>query len=139
MIRGYVTSRAFGGLIVPVPAQNAALREYARSRGEIYVLPFLEHKFDGCYMQLFTTIKSARDGDCIAMYSAAMLPFNDKEKLRKLESIIRERNCEIHCVLEGATMPSLKKIDNVILSYRIREYLDQASTPDITSLRTMKV
>ena len=76
---GYVTSRTFQGLTIPVPAQNSCLREYARANELIYVLPPLEHYFENCYMQLFTAIKSLESGDILGMYSAAMLPRNHKK------------------------------------------------------------
>jgi len=136
MIRGYVTSRAFGGLIVPVPAQNTALREFARNKSQVYVLPFLEHKFAGCYMQLFTVLKTAQPGDYVAMYSASMLPIEDSRKLSLVEDEIRKRDCLIHCVLEGITTKSIKGLENIIMSYRLRQYLDKCLFADLSEMRS---
>lgn len=135
MIRSYVTSRSFAGLIVPVPAQNAALREFAQSKGDIYALPFLEHKFESCYMQLFTVVQGASSGDCIAMYSAAMLPYMHQKKLDFLELCIQKTCCELHFVLEGITTNSIASIKNILDSYRLREILDISESITTKSLR----
>ena len=64
-VLGYVTSRSFQGLTIPVPAQNSCLREFAKAQKLVYVLPPLEHYFQNCYMQLFTLVKSLKEGDII--------------------------------------------------------------------------
>lgn len=69
-VYGYATSRPFGDFNMPVPAQNTCLREYSTNINAQYVIPQLEHKFENCYMQLWTTIKSMQTGDILAMYSA---------------------------------------------------------------------
>jgi sporadic carbohydrate cluster protein (TIGR04323 family) len=137
MIRGYVTSRAFGGLVIPVPAQNSVLREYAKARNVNYVLPFLEHKFDNCYMQLFSVIETAHTGDCVAMYSVSMLPYMDNTKLELIDNAVARSGCELHFALEGVTTRSLKYVSKLISSYKIRDILDESNRLSVKQLRSM--
>jgi len=121
MIRGYVTSRCFGGLSIPVPAQNSCLRELARTRSVAYALPPLEHKFENCHMQLFTVLTNAEQGDIVAMYSVAMLPIHNREKMSIIDSVANERGLAFCFVLEGVECLSLSSISNIISSYIIRD------------------
>ena len=95
---GYVTSRTFQGLTIPVPAQNSCLREYARTNELTYVLPPLEHYFENCYMQLFTALELLEERDILGIYSAAMLPLENK-KLRNVFNLIEKKKSSIYCVL----------------------------------------
>ena len=72
--KGYVASRSFGGMSIPVPAQNSSLREFVAQRKGTYILPNLESSFDNCFHQLFGAITSVAHGDAIVMYSLTMLP-----------------------------------------------------------------
>lgn len=138
MIRGYVTSRSFAGLTVPVPAQNAVLREYARSVSQTYVLPLLEHKFDNCYMQLFTVLDSAESLDTIAMYSVSMLPLNSKTKLTSIRDLAIAKQLNFFFALESALASDLFELQLIIKSYSLRSFLDTSnSVPSITLVRSL--
>lgn len=135
MIRGYVTSRCFGGLCIPVPAQNSCLRELARARSVAYALPPLEHKFENCYMQLFTVLNTADQGDMVAMYSVTMLPINNHKKMNHIDSIAREKDLTLYFILEGIECLSLKSISNIISSYKIREMYSGLHKLDLAMVR----
>ena len=136
MIRGYVTSRSFAGLDIPVPAQNATLREYAKSVSQPFSLPPLEHKFDNCYMQLFTLLSSANFLDTIAMYSVSMLPLNDLSKLSTIRSIALDKNLSFYFVLEGASSADLFQLSTIMQSYSLRAFFDNSSTPSLDRIRS---
>lgn len=133
-VLGYVTSRSFQGLTIPVPAQNSCLREYAKAQNLIYVLPPLEHYFEDCYMQLFTALKSIEKGDILAMYSAAMLP-NDLVKLRYIFSELRIREGKIHFILEAKTIKNIDEARTILFSYSLKNMFDKMFQIDISSLR----
>ena len=135
MIRGYVTSRSFGGLCIPVPAQNSCLRELARSRSVAYGLPPLEHKFENCYMQLFTVLRSANKGDTIAMYSVVMLPINSPKKMDAINAIAIEKNLTLLFVLEGVECSSTKDISNIVSSYLLREIFSKHCKANMQTVR----
>lgn len=135
-VLGYVTSRSFQGFTIPVPAQNACLREFAKSQNLNYVLPPLEHYFEDCYMQLFTALKSIERGDILAMYSAAMLPNN----LTKLEYIFLElekREGKMHFVLESKLIKNIDEVKSILYSYSLKNMFDNMHQIDIPSLRKM--
>ena len=50
--RGYVTSRPFGGLHIPVPVQALVLRDYCARNGYLYKLHANENVFANSYMVL---------------------------------------------------------------------------------------
>ena len=138
MIRGYVTSRPFAGLSVPVPAQNSCLREYARSLGQSYALPPLEHKFDNCYMQLYTVINSASPGDIIAMYSISMLPLNDLPKLIALRHLALCNTLTYSFLLEACSSTDLFDLASIMQSYSLRSVLDNNPPgPSLLTLRSL--
>jgi sporadic carbohydrate cluster protein (TIGR04323 family) len=57
-LKGYVTVRSFNRMAIPVPVQNMILRNYSQTMGMSYALPYGEHKYEDCYMQLFATLKA---------------------------------------------------------------------------------
>ena len=135
MIRGYVTSRCFGGLCIPVPAQNSCLREVARARSIQYALPPLEHKFENCYMQLFTVLNTADQGDTVAMYSVTMLPINSREKMDLIDSIVHKKGLAFYFILEGVECTSTRSISNIVSSYKIRDLFSGQPRLDLVLVR----
>ena len=133
---GYVTSRTFQGLTIPVPAQNSCLREYAKANQLIYVLPPLEHYFENCYMQLFTALESLEERDILGIYSAAMLPFNNK-KLRNIFDCIERKKCSIYCVLETKRINNYNEAKRILFSYYLKNIFDNMHQIDINSLRKL--
>ena len=135
-VLGYVTSRSFQGFTIPVPAQNACLREFAKSQELNYVLPPLEHYFKDCYMQLFTALKSVERGDILAMYSAAMLP-NDLKKLKCIFLELEKRDGKMYFVLEAKLIKNIDEAKTILFSYSLKNMFDKMYQIDIPSLRNM--
>ena len=133
---GYVTSRSFQGFTIPVPAQNACLREYAKSIDLTYVLPPLEYYFENCYMQLFTVIRTIKEGDIVGMYSAAMLP-KDPQKLKQIFFEIEKRQGSLHFVLESKTVTNFQEAKSILYSYSLRNIFDGMSQIDVTLMRKL--
>jgi sporadic carbohydrate cluster protein (TIGR04323 family) len=98
---GYVTSRPFGGMIIPVPAQNSCLREYVQKQGGVYNLPPLESYYHSCYHQLFGLLRNLPNGESIIMYSLSMLPNIYSDKFDKIKKLSKERNLIYAFVLEN--------------------------------------
>jgi sporadic carbohydrate cluster protein (TIGR04323 family) len=96
---GYVTSRKFGEISMPVPAQNSCIREFVHLKNGEYVLPLLESHFHNCFHQLFTLAATIPNDQCIVMYSLKMLPVDDKFK--ELEIICKRKNLSFAFVLES--------------------------------------
>lgn len=133
---GYVTSRSFNGLTMPVPAQNSCLREYADSQNCLYVLPPLEHYFQNCYMQLNTVINNIEEGDIIAMYSAGMLPAST-DKCKKLINKIQAKKCSLYVILEAKIIYKWSDISQLLFSYSIRGLLDSMEQPKVSYIRDL--
>ena len=133
---GYVTSRSFNGLTIPVPAQNSCLREYADSQNCLYVLPPLEHYFKNCYMQLNTVINNIEEGDIIAMYSAGMLP-ESIGKSKKLINKIQSRKGALYVILESKIIYKWSDINQLLFSYSVRVMLDSMEQPEVGYIREL--
>ena len=133
---GYVTSRKFSNFVMPVPAQNACLREYANSINAEYVLPPLEHFFENCFMQLFTALNNFQRHDILGMYSVSMLPY-DKKKLKEVFEIIKNYDGSIYCILEAKKIKNFDEANDLLSSYKLRDFLDQYDQPSIESIRNL--
>jgi sporadic carbohydrate cluster protein (TIGR04323 family) len=98
---GYVTSRPFGGMVIPVPAQNSCIREYILKKGGSYVLPPLESYYQGCYHQLFGLLRGIPENATIIMYSLSMLPLNNSIKINNIKNISIQKKIRYAFVLEN--------------------------------------
>lgn len=117
---GYVTSRAFSNLYIPVPAQNSSLREYCSRNKSIYILPPLESYYNNCYHQLFGLINDVPLDSEIVIYSILMLPIFDQHKLNKIVSASSKKNIVFHFVLENLKSSlNSKSINTEILNYKL--------------------
>ena len=59
--KGYVSSREFGGMKMPVPAQNSCLREFVATETDVHPA-HLESGFENCFHQLFGLILDLKPG-----------------------------------------------------------------------------
>ena len=107
---GYVTCRTFGGISMPVPAQNSCIREFIKNRQGDYILPALESHFDNCYHQLFNLASIVPSGQSIIMYSLSMMP--SEKKLDMLLSSCGKREISFAFVLEA--FESRSSFQNII-------------------------
>lgn len=94
----YVITRPFNGFNIPVPFQNVVLRDYCSKNGLIYSLPEVEHKFNDCYMSLFTLIDKLECGGRVLMVSLDMLP--STYKYNTIVTLCLEKNISMYGVLE---------------------------------------
>lgn len=117
-VYGYVTSRPFGDFIMPVPAQNSCLREYCKNIGAQFIIPQLEHKFENCYMQLWTTVSSMNEGDILAMYSAEII--NTSTKALEIIKTITKKGITTHFVLENISIKHIEDVNKFILTNKIK-------------------
>jgi sporadic carbohydrate cluster protein (TIGR04323 family) len=98
---GYVTSRPFGGMVIPVPAQNSCIRDYILKKGGRYILPPLESYYQGCYHQLFGLLGGVPENASIIMYSLTILPFDNTIKMKSIKNISIQKNIRYAFVLEN--------------------------------------
>lgn len=115
--KGYVTSREFGGMKIPVPAQNSCLREYVTQRGGSYILPHLESCFENCFHQLFGLMDELEQGDTILMYSVSMLPKG--QKLNQFLRKCKKNKLKLAFVLENLGVDD----DHTVLHQELSGYL----------------
>ena len=116
--KGYVSSREFGGMSIPVPAQNSCIREYVSQKNGTYILPNLESSFDNCFHQLFGALNFLNNGDIMVMYSLTMLPSGDK--LVTFIDKCRQKKIGLAFVLENISISNnFSKILDELESYNL--------------------
>jgi len=104
-LRGYVSSRSFGGFFIPVPLQSLALRDYCARKNKVYVLPVNENSFLRSYMVLEGMIQDLSTYEGVVMYTMHMLP-EKPERRQRIYNKILEQGCSLHLVLEDRVIAS---------------------------------
>ena len=118
--KGYVSSRAFGGMSIPVPAQNSCIREYVSLNGGNYILPNLESSFENCFHQLFGAANNISSGDFIVMYSLTMLP--EGLKLDRFLGDCRIKGIGLAFVLENLSVcADFTRVLDELRSYKLAD------------------
>jgi len=110
--RGYVTSREFGDMRIPVPVQSLVLRDYCTRKGYVYKLHLNENMFPHSYMVLEGIVKDLSEFEGVLMCSMYMLP----QRAARREAIYRaifEQGSTLHLVLEDIVLRRLE--DTVIV------------------------
>ena len=133
---GYVTSRSFNGLTIPVPAQNSCLREFAASQAKTYIIPPLEHNFKDCFMQLYSVLKNIEEDDILAMYSVGMMP-SCSQKCKDIINDVKLAKSSLYFILESKFVREWDDIKNLMFSYSLKEGLDSMNQISIESLRDL--
>jgi sporadic carbohydrate cluster protein (TIGR04323 family) len=111
---GYVTSREFGGLRIPVPLQSLALRDYCSRRSFVYKLHSNENIFPNSYLVLDGLINAVPSSKGIVMCSIFMLPESKSLRMKFLERIFNHSG-EVHFVLEDIVLQDIYDVKHVDL------------------------
>jgi sporadic carbohydrate cluster protein (TIGR04323 family) len=130
-LRGYVSSRGFGGFFIPVPLQSLALRDYCTRKGKVYVLPVNENSFPHSYMVLEGMIQELSSFEGVIMYTMHMLP-ERAERRRRVYQRILDQGASLHLVLEDyvvAAERDIAALEDMVVFARMA-----AQAPAITKL-----
>lgn len=101
--RGYVTSREFGGLRIPVPTQALILRDYCTRKKFLYKLHINENVFPHSYLVLESLIKNLDGLEGLLVTSLFMLP-ERAERRRALYEHIYRQEVTLHFVMEDVVL-----------------------------------
>jgi sporadic carbohydrate cluster protein (TIGR04323 family) len=110
--RGYVTSREFGGLRIPVPVQSLVLRDYCARKKLLYKLHVNENMFPHSYLVLEGLVQDLSGLEGILMCSMYMLPRRASRR-RELYRRILEQGADLHFVLEDVAIRKPADIEPV--------------------------
>jgi sporadic carbohydrate cluster protein (TIGR04323 family) len=116
----YATSRPIGQFVMPVPAQNSCLREYASRNNLEYVMPQLEHKYQNCYMQLYSVIENSEKNDIIGLYSLETFRENPKKSFEIVKYGLKKGNT-FHFVLENLSIKSIEEFMKVLKTWFVQK------------------
>ena len=110
--RGYVTSREFGDMRIPVPVQSLVLRDYCVRKGYVYKLHLNENMFPHSYMVLEGIVKDLSEFEGVLMCSMYMLP----QRAARRQAIYRaifDQGSTLHLVLEDIVLRRIEDTDIV--------------------------
>jgi sporadic carbohydrate cluster protein (TIGR04323 family) len=110
--RGYVTSRPFGGLHIPVPVQALVLRDYCARNGYLYKLHANENVFPNSYMVLEGMINELDRFEGLLAASMFMMP-RRAERRRKIYEATLAQGASLHFVLEDVVIRNVPDIESV--------------------------
>jgi sporadic carbohydrate cluster protein (TIGR04323 family) len=110
--RGYVTSRPFGGLYIPVPVQALVLRDYCARNGYFYKLHAAENVFPNSYMVLEGMINELNRYEGLLATSMFMMP-KLAERRCKVYAAILKQGASLHFVLEDVVIRKSVDIDAI--------------------------
>jgi len=109
---GYVTSRPFGGLYIPVPVQALVLRDYCARNGYLYKLHANENIFPNSYLVLEGMINELDSYEGLLATSMFMMP-KRAERRRKIYDAILNKGASLHFVLEDFVVRNPSNIEPV--------------------------
>jgi sporadic carbohydrate cluster protein (TIGR04323 family) len=110
--RGYVTSRPFGGLHVPVPVQALVLRDYCARNGYLYKLHANENVFPSSYMVLEGMVNELDRYEGLLATSMFMMPKRAERRRRFYEAVL-EKGASLHFVLEDMVVRKLSDVEPI--------------------------
>jgi len=129
-LRGYVTSRPFGGLYIPVPMQSTFLRNYCAQNGYLYKLHVNENSFAHSYLVLESALEEIEDYAGIVCCSAFMLPASPSGRERIYQRLL-DSEASIHFVLDGNAIRSPDDVGAIERNLRLSAELARAPSPDV--------
>ncbi|MEG4799131.1 hypothetical protein QUB63_01965 [Microcoleus sp. ARI1-B5] len=97
--RGYISSREIGGSAIPQRLQNMVIRNYAQTRGMVFLLSGTEYYMDNCYMMLSALLEELDSLGGLIFYSLKLLPESPFQRKSIYEKILNGK-CELHFALE---------------------------------------
>ncbi len=105
----YITPRIFGGMVIPIPIQNAYLKHFANQKSLEFSLPASEVCFPEKYPVLYSLLeKACKKNECLVLLSIYQLPFDipdrfdsllkNNEKFKKIQLMtgLEGLNCNLH-------------------------------------------
>lgn len=116
---GYVTTRTYDGIFLPVPLQNLSLRDYASKRSLKYHLPRIEHHFPDSFIELYTLSREMLPESYLGMYTGLFLP-TCAASINKIADTLFEKGCSLLLILENKSICNLPDLQRQVLDYRIR-------------------
>lgn len=122
--RGYVSSREFGGLRVPVPLQSLTLRDYCARKNYLYKLHVNENIFPHSYLVLDGLFQNLDGLEGLLIFSLFMMPERAERRARLYELAFRQQ-AEIHFVLEGVIVrepADVAAVEEILLIYQTLEH-----------------
>ena len=125
--RGYVSSRDFGGLRIPVPVQALVLRDWCQRHGKIYKLHLNENIFPHSYMVLEGMVRNLDGLEGMLMVSMFMLPRRPERRRALYDQVLRQ-GVDLRFVLEDMAIAAPADIEPVEEILSIHHALAAAPT-----------
>jgi len=127
----YSTPRPFGQFMMPAPAQNTCMRDYARVNGFNFRLSVLELMYDNCYAQLFRLINEMPSNSNICLYSILLLPLGRALKLQECLKLLISKNIKSHFIFEKIVTQDYIEVQSYLASIEFSSQILNENLNDI--------
>ena len=116
--RGYVSSRAINGNLIPQSLQNLKIRDYANVKNLGFKLSITEHKAKNGFFALNDLREKINEIDGIIFFSIYQLP--DEKKIRKeyLKFFIKKKKL-IYFAFEDIELKNIDQANEIEMIYFI--------------------
>lgn len=116
--RGYVSSRAINGNLIPQSLQNLKIRDYANAKNLGFKLSITEHKTKNGFFALNDLREKINEIDGIIFFSIYQLP--DEKKIRKeyLKFFIKKKKL-IYFAFEDIELKNIDQANEIEMIYFI--------------------
>jgi sporadic carbohydrate cluster protein (TIGR04323 family) len=98
--KGYCIHQPFGGMQIPIPGQNAVMRDYAARQDLVFKLSVNELNFPNCHMMLDSLTNQLDGLEGIIMTSLFILP-KDVDARDAIFRAVFDQSCAVHVVFEN--------------------------------------
>lgn len=119
--RGYIGSRDFGGGMIPQRVQNLVIRNYAQSRGVLYLLSATEYSMRDCDMILRGVLEELADLGGIIFYSTHLLSESPSRRKTLFDTVLKLGK-ELHFALEEIVIrkpEDIQMVEDIIMTRKI--------------------
>jgi len=109
MIYYYNTPKRSGPYKIPLPIQNAYLRDYANRQGLAFSLPVTEYIFDGSWMGLVSILEKSSLGDKVVTFSICAIIdiYANTDLCVEIRELILKSNIEFVFILENLAVHAI--------------------------------
>ncbi len=127
-VRGYIFSREFFGERVPQHVQNIVIRDYCKNNKLFYLLSSTEYTLQECHLMIEQLLNDLKKIDGIVAYSLFQLPYNDGERKKIFNKILKNKK-EIHFAVEKLKITKKTDINKIEEIWQIKKALPNTISP----------
>ena len=135
-LRGYISSRPFGGQRVPQHIQNLVIRDYCKRRQLNYLLSATELAMPETYLMLAQLREQVEEIDGVVFYSIEQLPMDEEDRSEFFSRMISTRRVS-HFAVEDLCISDFQDLERLEQLFRIKRVMPNCLSTEV--LRQVKL